>query len=83
MLIGFFAGFFVLRTDYYIIYKIFIHQIMLLKLYRTFTVSLAIAATASAINLESEDQSWEGYENDDVQTLAETYGESVVMKPLS
>ena len=55
MLIVFFAGFFVLRTDYYIIYKIFIHQIMLLKLYRTFTVSLAIAATASAINLESED----------------------------
>ena len=57
---------------------------MLLKLYRTFTVSLAIAATASALNLESasEDQSLEGYENDDVQTLAETYGESVVMKPL-
>ena len=26
---------------------------MLLKLYRTFTVSLAIAATASALNLES------------------------------
>ena len=56
MLNGFFAGFFILRTDYYIIYKTYlINQIMLLKLYRTFTVSLAIAATASAINLESED----------------------------